>query len=77
MPKYVDRTPNSIQKEFDSYTEEGVRDLARYLQTWMANEHNDRNFVELANKAFKDKTKPATVARMLFGHALDWFAYGN
>lgn len=77
MIKFDERTPDSIHKEWKNYTKEGVIDLAKYLDTWMANEHNGRNFKILADEMFKDRCEPYIVARALFGSALDWLLYGN
>lgn len=77
MIKYNDRTPDTIQKELSEYTKERVLDLAKYLDTWMSNEHNGKAFVRLAEDCFKDRHPPYMVARLLLGSALDWFAYGN
>lgn len=72
---YNNRTPETIKAEMDNMTEAGVLQLAEFLQTWMANSHNDRIFILIA----KDKQigPPAIRARLIFGHAYDWFAYGN
>lgn len=77
MIKYNNRTQESIKKELNEYTKIGVMDLAKYLDTWMSNEHNGKAFVKLAEEAFKDKQPPHVVARQLLGSALDWFVYGN
>lgn len=75
MPTYDKRTPESIKTELASYTEENCLQLAKFLQDFMANEHNGRDFVGLA----KD-TKigpPSTRMRVILAHAYDWLAYGN
>lgn len=74
MTQYNDRTPETIKAELAETTNEGVEKLALFLQKWMANAHNARNFVEIA----EDKTQsPSDRAKLIFGHAYDWFAYGN
>jgi hypothetical protein len=77
MTKYNDRTPDSIRKEHLDYTYEGIEDLAKYLDKWMSNEHNARQFVQLYKESKKDGSRPNEIASQLFGHALDWFNYGN
>lgn len=77
MIKYEDRTPQSIQAEYLEYTKDGVLKLAKQLDAWMANEHNGRQFVKIANEAFKERTPPFAVARALFCHGADWFGHGN
>jgi hypothetical protein len=76
MIKYADRTPESIAKEYKDYTYEGVKDLAKYLDTWMTNEHNGRLFMKIFDD-MKGDCPPSQIARALLSHALDWFAYGN
>lgn len=73
--KYENRTPESIKQELDECTEDGVKQLARFLQGWMANEHNARDFESLAED--QGLGTPANRVRIILGHALDWFAYGN
>lgn len=72
---YLDRTPESVREEMETYTEEGVKQLATFLQNWMANEHNSRDFASLA----EDKTigPPSARATAILSHALCWFQYGN
>lgn len=71
---YADRTPDSVKAELETYTEEGCMQLARFLQNFMANEHNARDFLCIAKE--KDKL-PHERMRSMFGHAYDWFSYGN
>lgn len=75
LPPYDDRTPESVRAELSTYTEDGVKQLATFLQNWMANEHNSRDFLSLAN----DKTigPPSVRAKVILSHALCWFQYGN
>jgi len=75
MNTYANRTPETIKAEMDAITDEKVLHLATFLQTWMTNEHNGRDFVAIAT----DKTigSPALRAQVVIGHAYDWFAYGN
>lgn len=75
--KYSERTVDSIRKEYNQYTYENVEQLAMFLQTWMANEHNNRQFLQLFQDMKKDKILPYQIAKSLLGHGIDWFAYGN
>lgn len=68
-------TPDSIRAEHAEVTEAGVIQLANFLQVWMANEHNGKDFVSLAKD--KEIGEPSDRARVILGSALDWFAYGN
>jgi hypothetical protein len=77
MLRYSNRTLESIAKEHADYTYEGVLELAKYLESWMSNEHNGRQFVRTYNDMKKDKCTPHQIAIALLGHAYDWLAYGN
>ena len=74
MPKYENRTPESIKAEFESYTEEGCLQLAKFLQSFMANEHNGKDFLSTAKLT---ELKPHERMRVMLASAYDWFAYGN
>lgn len=74
---YEQRTPESIRAELDAITPDGVLKLARFLEDWMANEHNGRDFVHACCEMLKVGIKPCDVAEQLLAHAHDWFAYGN
>lgn len=74
MQTYNNRTPDSIRQELESYTEEGCQQLARFLQNFMANEHNGKNFLLIAS----DKNHlPYERMTIMLASAYDWFAYGN
>lgn len=77
LTKYKDRTPESIKQELDSFTEAQVLELAKFLEGWMSNEYNGKQFLKLFRDLQKNKTRPSSIARQLLGYALDWFAYGN
>ena len=75
--KYEQRTPESIQEELNKYTEGGARKLAHFLQSYMANEHNNRQFIEMCEDMVKEKCKPHEITKALLAHAYDWIAFGN
>ena len=75
--KYQDRTPESVKQELDSFTEVKAQQLAEFLQTWMANEHNGKQFLAQLKEMRKENSKPADCCQAILGSAYDWFAYGN
>jgi len=71
---YNERTPESIKAELKSYTEDGCLQLAKFLQNFMANEHNARDFLSIAKER---DLQPHERMRSMLAHAYDWFAWGN
>lgn len=74
MLKYENRTPESVKAELESYTEEGCLQLAKFLQNFMANEHNGKDFLSFSKLT---GLKPHEKMRAMIASAYDWFAYGN
>lgn len=72
--KYEDRTPESIKRELDSYTEAQAQELADFLEAEFANEHNNRDFQSFMKD--NDSRPHEKIRRMLY-HMLDWVVYGN
>ena len=71
--KYKERTPESIRAELASMTPEKAKRLAEFLQAWMANEHNGRDFFSCLD----NDLPPVRQCKLMLVHAYDWFAYGN
>jgi len=70
--KYKERTPESIRAELASMTPEKAKRLAEFLQAWMANEHNGRDFFSYLDP----ELTPAGQCELMLGNAYDWFAFG-
>lgn len=67
MTPYSERTPDSIKTSVDSITPDALAELRDALQTW---------FDKHQPEAFRDFASDPD-AKSVFGHAYDWFAYGN
>lgn len=74
MLKYEKRTPESVKAELESYTEKDCLQLAKFLQNFMANEHNGKDFLSILKLT---GLKPHEKMRSMIASAHDWFAYGN
>ena len=74
MTTYANRTPESIKAEHESYTEESCQQLAKFLQNFMSNEHNGKDFLATATLT---ELKPHERVKAMLASAYDWFAFGN
>lgn len=71
---YDTRTPDSVKADLESYTEADCLQLAKFLQTFMADAHNARDFLSIA----EDKHRlPHERISSILGHAYDWFRFGT
>jgi len=67
LPSYAERTPESVRESYRRVSPEAQLELRNTMQEWF-----DKNCPH-AERDFSD----CDTISQAFGHALDWFSYGN